>query len=46
MSGHQHEKEPVHDLGKGHANKGEHEPGDKDNEAGGGRRKHRASGSH
>ena len=46
MSGHQHEKDPVHDLGKGHADKGEDEPGDKDKEAGGGRREHRASGSH
>ena len=46
MSGHQHDKEPLHNLGKGHAEKGEHEPGDKDKEAGGGRREHRASGSH
>jgi hypothetical protein len=46
MSGHQHDKEPVHDLGKGQADKGENEPGDKDKEAGGGRREHRASGSH
>jgi len=44
--GHQHEKESVHDLGQGYADKGEHEPGDKDKEAGGGRREHRASGSH
>lgn len=46
MSGHQHGKEPVHDLGQGQADKGEHEPGDKDKEAGGGRREHKASGSH
>lgn len=44
--GHQHEKSPVHDMGKGHSDKGENEPGDKDKEAGGGRREHRASGSH
>jgi hypothetical protein len=46
MSGHQHGKSPVHDQGQGKADKGEHEPGDKDKEAGGGRREHRASGSH
>jgi hypothetical protein len=48
MSGHQHEKETVHDMGKGHADKGLHgeHAGGKDKEAGGGRREHRASGSH
>jgi hypothetical protein len=48
MSGHQHDKEPVHDMGQGHADKGLHgeHAGGKDKEAGGGRREHRASGSH
>src|SRR5437868_14017842 len=46
--GHQHEKEPVHDQGKGHSDKGLHgeHAGGKDQEAGGGRREHRATGSH
>ncbi len=37
--GHQHEKEPVHDEGKGHEERGrEGHPGGKDKQAGGGRR--------
>ncbi|MEO8287634.1 MAG: hypothetical protein ABI670_14495 [Chloroflexota bacterium] len=46
--GHQHEKEPVQDMGQGHSDKGLHgeHAGGKDKEAGGGRREHRASGSH
>jgi uncharacterized membrane protein YgcG len=44
--GHQHDKEPVHDQGKGHSHKGGEHAGDKDDQAGGGRREHRASGSH
>jgi hypothetical protein len=44
--GQHHGKEPLHNMGQGHADKGEHEPGDKDKEAGRGRREHKASGSH
>ncbi len=48
LMGHQHDHEVSHDEGKGHSDKGEHmdTQGSKDNEAGGGRREHRASGSH
>jgi hypothetical protein len=44
--GHQHDSEPVHDLGQGHDERGEENPGGKDRQAGGVRRDHRASGSH
>lgn len=45
--GHQHDHEPVHDQGQGHAGRGSGHAGSKaDEEQGGGRRDHRASGSH
>jgi len=45
--GHQHDKEPVHDLGKGTEHRGdEGHPGGKDLQAGGGRREHTPSGGH
>ena len=46
-SGHQHDHEPVHDQGQGHAGRGSGHAGSKaDENQGGGRREHRAGGSH
>ncbi len=45
--GHQHDGDNEHDMGQGHSGKGNKgHAGDKDHEAGGGRREYRASGSH